>query len=82
MRRMLKYQMSFMQDTLHDVPIAEPKLCAVQNGTPALWFERDDGHVGRNVTFRVLATGEPIPDGWEHYGSAIDGPYVWHIYGK
>lgn len=82
MKMMLKYPVPFAQQTMHDVPLSEPKLCAMQNGQPVLWFERDDGFSGRNITFRVFATGEAIPDGWEHFGSTIDHGYVWHIYGR
>jgi hypothetical protein len=80
-RRMLKYPVSLSSDTIHDVQ-GEPKLCAMQDGVAMLWFERIDGAPGRNVTFRIFPTGAHVPDGWEHYGSAVDGPYVWHVYGR
>jgi hypothetical protein len=81
-RRMLKFPVPFASNTMHDVPVSWVKLCALQEGVPTLWFECDDRLKRCNVTFRVFATGEAVPGDWDHYGSAVDGAYVWHIYGK
>jgi hypothetical protein len=29
--------------------------------------------------FRVFGTGHPLPEGVTHRGTALDGPYVWHL---
>lgn len=30
--------------------------------------------------FQCVASGQPIPSQWNHCGTVVDGPYVWHIY--
>lgn len=35
---------------------------------------------GRRVKLRVFGTGHEIPDGWTHIGTAICGPFVWHLF--
>jgi hypothetical protein len=49
-------------------------------GRVCLWFEVKPEMVSIKRTFQVFGTGQPIPDGWDHRWSFIDGPFVWHIY--
>lgn len=54
---------------------------ANQNNTPTLWIEVNSNHVDEQRTFRMFGTGHPIePAFWEHVGSCIITPFVWHIY--
>ena len=50
------------------------------DNTWCVWFEVDDikREIGR--TLLVVGTGHPIPDGFEHCGSLVQGPFVWHVY--
>lgn len=48
---------------------------------PTLWIERDpEAVIRRTVTYTFYGTGDPIPDHLNFVGSAICGPYVWHVY--
>ncbi len=29
--------------------------------------------------FRVFGTGHPMPEGLDHRGAVLDGPFVWHL---
>lgn len=31
-------------------------------------------------TFRVFGTGQTIPDGHVYVGTAVDHPFVWHVF--
>lgn len=52
----------------------------IQDGWPMLWVELLRGEAGRDRTFRVFGTGHDIPAGWEHRGTVMDAPFVWHVY--
>jgi hypothetical protein len=52
-----------------------------------VWAEVDDPALGTVVyQFALFGTGCTLPDtwdlGWHHIHTAIDGPFVWHIYMK
>ena len=49
-------------------------------GRVAFWAEVDDRAPMERRTFIVAATGQPIPAGLTHRGSAVVGPLVWHLY--
>lgn len=36
--------------------------------------------VNTSQTLRIIGTGQDIPDGAQHLATALDGPYVWHLY--
>lgn len=49
----------------------------------ALWAECPEDHTRmEDRQFRVLGTGELVGDDWQHVGSAIAMPYIWHVYEK
>ena len=87
MRRVLRYVIP-LDDRTHDVAEGLPVLCATRNNHvngPELWVEADcpddfpvSGPEVRPV--QAFGTGHVIPDGAEHLGSCIDGPFVWHLY--
>lgn len=51
-----------------------------ETGSPAIWLEVDDSQPEGEREILAFVTGADIPDGWGHVGSAICGPYVWHVY--
>lgn len=48
------------------------------------WVEHDPAlaGTGRAVTLKFFGTGHDIPDGYSHVGSAVCGPFVWHLYAR
>src|SRR5438105_745486 len=54
---------------------------ADQGGKVCAWIEVDPGKPTAPQALRIVATGENIPDGLAHYGTCLQGPYVWHLYG-
>jgi len=60
-----------------------PVLFALQGvpGRPWVWIDHHpEARPARPVSFYVVGTGHPIPDGAIHAGSLLDGPFVWHLY--
>lgn len=52
-------------------------------GVVCLWAEvAPDSTESAVRAFRVFGTGQPIPEGAVYVGSALDGPYVWHVYAE
>lgn len=48
-----------------------------------VWIEQEPKpDVSMTRTVRVFGTGHEIPDGWEHLGSVVAYPFVWHLYEK
>lgn len=46
-----------------------------------LWAEvNPDARVRETRYFAIIGTGHPIPDGYEHVGTWLDDPFVWHLY--
>lgn len=56
----------------------------MKQGDVCIWVEQiDPASVGLLLTertFRVFGTGHPIPEGYHHHGSVVDGGFVWHVY--
>mgnify|MGYP005666747913 CR=1 FL=1 len=40
------------------------------------------GDCDESLDYKVLGTGQPIPAGYEHFMSAQNPPFVWHLYLK
>ena len=49
-------------------------------GTPCIWAEVDTRNEKVRCLIRIVGTGNPIPNGSEHIGSFVQGPFVWHVY--
>lgn len=83
MKRVLKWPVP-VDD--HDHPIGSGTVVHVgcQAGVVdvvQVWTEETDdtmAHVGRRA--RVYGTGQAIPKDDVHLGSALAGPFVWHVY--
>lgn len=58
------------------------RLVACQNArdTPTLWIEHMSTDRSRTAIFYLVGTGHPHSWDAEHIGSAICGPFVWHVY--
>jgi hypothetical protein len=81
MRKVLKYEI----DPGNQLDITLPAdafvvLVAEQYGKLTLWF--DTAMEGKARTFEVFATGQEIPEGYIHRGSAVcaGGYLIWHVY--
>ena len=48
----------------------------------SLWVEADPSQSNEARRFRMLATGEKVPEGWWHVGTTImpDGFHTFHLY--
>jgi len=52
-----------------------------QHGYPTMWAEVDTHScLFCDAPFRVVGTGQEIPDGYEHIGTSQGATFVWHIY--
>ena len=60
------------------VPDGKILLIAAQNDELKVWIQ--DYNSGFDQYLYVYATGEEVEDDLEHVGSAIVGPYVWHVF--
>jgi len=86
MRRIFRYEFPALKFTAVQVPIgAKPVLVAGQpqrcgDHTLVLWLEEDTAAEYEHRTFAVYPTGEAFTENWLHVGSAVVGPYVWHLY--
>lgn len=66
-----------------DIPAPfKPVAAMMQDGVPTVWFEVTPTGEQQQVELGVFGTGHAIDaaEGWEHVGSMLDGPYVWHLY--
>ena len=72
------------KDSYHivDLPVgAEVLSFQMQQGVPTIWALVDvNGSLGRRM-FRILATGESLPDkNLKYIGSVQDHAFVWHLF--
>jgi hypothetical protein len=84
MRYIFKYSVSYI-DTVIEMPVgAIIRHAGSQRTGHHLWAEvRNPSSAAReDRIFRVFATGEEIPDGWDWRYTWQDGPYVWHVFEK
>lgn len=52
-----------------------------QRGVLCLWAEVDTDRPKEDRHFVIVGTGNPRPkDAKTHLGSAVVGPFVWHVY--
>lgn len=47
---------------------------------PTVWVEVRPGAPRRPRHLSVRGTGHEVPEGATHLGSAVCGPFVWHVY--
>lgn len=46
----------------------------------SVWCEVDPSVLTANRYLQVFGTGHEIPKSAEHWGTAVDGDFVWHLY--
>lgn len=47
----------------------------------SFWYEFEiEETVIETRTFRVFGTGHSIPENYQYLGTAMDRPFVWHLY--
>jgi hypothetical protein len=84
MKTIYKYKLAIeAEQTLH-IPGGRNNclLVAAQDGALTIWFEVDTTQPEQPHTIHVVGTGRPV-ENMElktHLGSAIEGPFVWHVY--
>lgn len=77
-----------VDDSWHQVSMPGPARvlhvdCQGAFGTVNVWAEVDiegEGSTVRNM--RVFGTGQALPEGSTHVGTALGGPFVWHVYAE
>lgn len=52
----------------------------LQNELVHTWWEVETDNELVDRSFKIVGTGHPVPPGYFHLGSALSGPYVWHLY--
>lgn len=57
----------------------EVVLVAMQGKTLCVWTREYEGDGGTDRLVRVVGTGNQHRLG-KHVGSAVDGPFVWHVF--
>jgi hypothetical protein len=55
-------------------------LVGEQQGAVYVWIEMDAESKVSDYSFHVFGTGQPIPSNYQHLGSVIINPFVWHVY--
>jgi hypothetical protein len=83
MRTIFKYPVP-VDDLMHTHSIpAGSVVCYVgQQGCPCIWIEVDTSMDRVERRFQIFGTGHPVPDGFIYVGTALDEPFVWHVFEK
>lgn len=83
MIRVLRYEVP-VDDQPHGFALSGPivHVAARLPNVVEFWALDSDlaGYDARH--FQVYGTGHQIPEGWGHVGSALVGPFVWHLFEK
>ena len=58
------------------------RLVALQNDVPCIWVEHDTDGPTEDWIIDAILTGRTVPEDGTFFGSLIDGPFVWHLYGR
>lgn len=79
------YKYDFDNRTSLQLTLCNPKVVLVAQQSrplPTVWIEQDlDLAPNTVLTLAVFGTGHTLPDaGVSHVGSAVCGPFVWHVY--
>jgi hypothetical protein len=73
-------------DEFHDIGGGKVVLVASQgaHGTVHVWTLEYSDEPSRSRSVIATGTGQPIPEDLraEHIGSAIAGPFVWHVFAQ
>lgn len=73
-----------MDDAWHKlgVPLGDVLyVYAKEPGMVSFWTIADTDRMAQVRSFRVFATGQPLPlEAGRYLGTAVDGPLVWHLF--
>tara|TARA_R110000772_G_scaffold61076_1_gene137673 strand:+ start:943 stop:1215 length:273 start_codon:yes stop_codon:yes gene_type:complete len=85
MKAIFKYSLDVVDSALIRAPSGAKPLCVqVQKGKPFIWMEVNPQNVMEDHYFRVVGTGNKVPD--EYFGEYLgtfqqfDGDFVGHVY--
>lgn len=45
-----------------------------------VWTLEENCDVHRVTVVQAFGTGQPLPEGATHLGTAVAGPFVWHVF--
>lgn len=78
--RIYKYTVP-VDDQDHRIELHGPILAvgSQSRGEVQFWAMHYDDLEPVPLDFRVVGTGHPFPDGMLYVGTAMDGPFVWHL---
>lgn len=84
MRTIWKYELDRTDEQVVRVPmVAEFLHVGCQDGVhPVVWALIDTDRPLEDRLLYIAGTGNPVPEPWEgrYVGSAICGPFVWHVF--
>lgn len=81
MRTIYKYPVPVDNCThTHEMPTGSDIKFVSQQGCPCIWAEVQTDAPKVRRRFRIFGTGHPIPDDFVYRGTALDVPFVWHVY--
>jgi hypothetical protein len=80
MKQVLKYALSEHFDSEIKAPPGRVVLFGFQASNAFVWIEVESFLHLRVRHFRVVATGESVPETFTHLHSIQHGDYVWHLY--
>lgn len=80
--RVLKWDVP-LDDQTHSIGTGPVVLVAAQHSVDVVQvWTVEHGEPSPSRPVRGFGTGQPVPPGYRtHVGSAIAGPFVWHIFG-
>ena len=82
-RQIWKYSLETVDgDQAVEMPAAASVVAVgSQRGCLCIWVDVDAPSVANETrTFRVLGTGQRVPERFRHVGTAIIEPFVWHVF--
>lgn len=77
-----KYRLDIENLQIIEMPIGAQILHVDnQRGELCLWALVTPGMITKDRVIEIIGTGQPMDDySRKHIGSAVVGPYVWHVF--
>lgn len=80
-RTVWKYPLPIEDRVTISTPALKPLLVGADpSGQKCVWFEIAPELPAVDFVLAIVGTGNPVPDGFEHLDSFVQGPFVWHVY--
>jgi len=78
--KILKYRLSGAERQTIEMPVGATILSVqVQHESICIWAEVED-YTSAGRTFRIVGTGNEVPEQCKYVGTVQQEPFVWHIY--